>query len=545
MLETMNRNLLGKFFCVRNAVWFLLLLVLGFNFAIRWHLRNQPLERDEGEYAYAGQLLLQGIPPYQLAWNMKFPGTYYAYAALMAVFGQTPEGVHAGIILVTSLSIVLIFLIARQLMGNAGGLLAASTFATLSALPFAYGLAGHATHFVVVFVCLGTWCLLVADRKPSRLWTFVAGMSFGAAVLMKQHAVFFFAAAGLWLLLQHLRQKNKGMSGIGLFAAGAALPLASMAVVLAASGVWQRFDLWTIQYARQYVSIFPLRAVPEQFAKGFGPLFASGIWVWLMGLAALSLVVLRTPCRRAAIWGAVLFLAGLAAAFPGFYFRGHYFLMAMPGLALLNAASLLALAEKLKQFPQIRILAVVPALLFLTVMGEMLVRNGAIWFSESPTEISRKLYGFSCFPESPAIANYLDTHTAPTDTVAMLGSEPQIFFLAHRHSASGYIYMYPLTEPQPLAQTMGDEFIQEIESARPKYVVYVNTLSSWCSAVIPGKTGPILDHYNQWWNGYLQNYRLVGLVDINEGRPSEFFWGDQLANRTNTLPADISIFCRK
>ena len=51
-----------------------------------------PLERDEGEYAYAGQLILQGIPPYELAWNMKFPGVYVAYAALMSVFGQIAGG---------------------------------------------------------------------------------------------------------------------------------------------------------------------------------------------------------------------------------------------------------------------------------------------------------------------------------------------------------------------------------------------------------------------------------------------------------------------
>ena len=41
----------------------------------RLQLLNFPLERDEGEYAYAGQLILQGIPPYELAYNMKFPGT--------------------------------------------------------------------------------------------------------------------------------------------------------------------------------------------------------------------------------------------------------------------------------------------------------------------------------------------------------------------------------------------------------------------------------------------------------------------------------------
>ena len=32
---------------------------------IRLHLANIPFERDEGEYAYAGQLINQGVPPYQ------------------------------------------------------------------------------------------------------------------------------------------------------------------------------------------------------------------------------------------------------------------------------------------------------------------------------------------------------------------------------------------------------------------------------------------------------------------------------------------------
>jgi len=94
-----------------------------------------PLERDEGEYAYAGQLILQGIPPYQLAWNMKFPGVYFAYAALMSVFGQSPQGVQLRLILVTSASLVLVFLIGHELMNLAGGLMA-SVFFTLLAAEF-------------------------------------------------------------------------------------------------------------------------------------------------------------------------------------------------------------------------------------------------------------------------------------------------------------------------------------------------------------------------------------------------------------------------
>ena len=50
----------------RSTRWlaFALVFVVLFLFAgIRWRLRDMPLERDEGEYAYAGQLILQDIPP--------------------------------------------------------------------------------------------------------------------------------------------------------------------------------------------------------------------------------------------------------------------------------------------------------------------------------------------------------------------------------------------------------------------------------------------------------------------------------------------------
>ena len=74
---------------VQFAWWALATIVFTLVVAIRIRLLGIPLERDEGEYAYAGQLILQGIPPYKLAYNMKFPGTYAAYAVIMSIFGQT------------------------------------------------------------------------------------------------------------------------------------------------------------------------------------------------------------------------------------------------------------------------------------------------------------------------------------------------------------------------------------------------------------------------------------------------------------------------
>ena len=91
---------------VQFAWWALATIVFTLVVAIRIRLLGIPLERDEGEYAYAGQLILQGIPPYKLAYNMKFPGTYAAYAVIMSIFGQTIIGIHIGLLLINVATIV-------------------------------------------------------------------------------------------------------------------------------------------------------------------------------------------------------------------------------------------------------------------------------------------------------------------------------------------------------------------------------------------------------------------------------------------------------
>src|SRR6476659_4350251 len=136
---------------VLEAAWiFLAVIVFGLVIAIRIRLLGIPLERDEGEYAYAGQLILQGIPPYKLAYNMKFPGTYAAYALIMGLFGQTIVGIHLGLLLVNAATILLIFLLGRRLINSIGGLAAAMAYAVLSVSQPVLGFAAHAEHFVML-----------------------------------------------------------------------------------------------------------------------------------------------------------------------------------------------------------------------------------------------------------------------------------------------------------------------------------------------------------------------------------------------------------
>src|SRR5215472_15020994 len=100
---------------------------------------------------------------------MKFPGTYAAYALIMALFGQTIVGIHLGLLLVNAATIWLIFLLGRRLINALAGMAAAMAYAVLSVSPSVLGLAAHATHFVMLPVLAGTLLLLnESDRRNFR-----------------------------------------------------------------------------------------------------------------------------------------------------------------------------------------------------------------------------------------------------------------------------------------------------------------------------------------------------------------------------------------
>ena len=246
----------GRWF--RIWPWLAVLLVLLLVGFIRVRLLEMPLERDEGEYAYAGQLILQGIPPYELACNMKLPGTYFAYAAGMSVFGETTSGIHLTLLVVNSLTCVFVFLLGRKLFGVTTGLVACASYALMSVSSFVLGAAAHATQFVVLFAVPGTWLLWQAlqTRKPRAL--FYCGLIYGLAFVMKQQGICFGVFGFLVLLWRERGEPSGGsLKNILWYAAGAILPFAVICLYLAGAGVFPQFWFWTFSYAHLYVGQTP------------------------------------------------------------------------------------------------------------------------------------------------------------------------------------------------------------------------------------------------------------------------------------------------
>jgi hypothetical protein len=135
--------------------------------------------------------------------------------------------------------------------------------------------------------------------------------------------------------------------------------------------------------------------------------------------------------------------------------------------------------------------------------------NGALWFTMSPTEATESIYHTSLFSNAYNLAESLRSKTTQDSRVAVLGSEPEIYFYSRRRSATGYIYMYPLMEKHPYAAQMQQEMIAEIENKKPAYVVYVDEPNSWLRQ-------PASQHLlDDWWQNYwTTNLDLIQTIDV-------------------------------
>ena len=519
--------------------------------AVRIRLLDVPLERDEGEYAYAGQLILEGVPPYRLAYNMKLPGTYAAYAVIMSVFGQTPRGIHLGLLLVNLATAAILFCLARRLFDTQTGAVAAAAFAILSLSQGVYGVFAHATHFVILPALGGALLMLratgVGDRAgpagavapagqtadPPRWGTLAAaGCLFGLAFLMKQHGVFFVLFGLSWLAWE-LSRRRLSPGGIAARCAvllgGAALPFLITCAVLYQAGVFEAFRFWTFEYARAYVSEVPLSIGLSIFVQAILGVAAPTLPLWVLAAAGLAAPAWDRVARARLPFTVGFALASFAAICPGFYFREHYFVLLLPATALLAAIAvtaggrgLLAWLDAGPGASRRGLAEILPALVLLACLGYPMIVERDFFFSMTPREASRRTYGPNPFPEAVEIARRIAADTTAEDRVAVLGSEPEIYFYAHRRSATGHIYMYGLMENQPHARRMQQEAIRQIEAAAPKYLVFVNVPQSWLAR--PDSDTSILDWSREWIRGH---YELAGVADIVSDEKTVYVWGGE------------------
>jgi hypothetical protein len=218
-------------------------------------------------------------------------------------------------------------------------------------------------------------------------------------------------------------------------------------------------------------------------------------------------------------------------------FTGHYFVLMLPVVALL-AARIATVAAASLATQSIALARGAPWILFGLLWAGVAWTHRGVFFQWTPDEAARRMYPSNDFQVYPVIADYLKSHTPPSATLAVLGSEPELLFDTHRRSVTGYIYMYDLVQEQPYRQRMEKEMISEVEQNRPDYIVFVNLVFSWIP--FPPEN---LQSIQTWLVKYTESqYEPFGVVTFP---PNQYYWGPDCFRQVPPGHRFVSIFQRK
>jgi len=368
---------------------------------------------------------------------------------------------------------------------------------------------------------------------------FASGALLGVALLMKQPGFLFILFGAVYLLCRDWRAQLDSRTILlrnTAFFCGASLPLALTCSLLWLAGVFTKFWFWTVEYAQQYNSQVSVSQGLRIFVEWMPSVMGAAWPVWGIAVAGLIGCALGKGSRAAGGFLIGFLFFSVLALSLGLHFRQHYFVLLLPAISLMAGAAAVSAVNFLSAHS--RMFRFSPFLLFGIVLGWPIWTERDFFFPRSLVESIRMAYGTNPLRELVKIGEYLHTQTNESDTVAVLGSEPQIYFYSQRHSATGYIYTYGLMEPQRFAHQMQLDMIQEIEAARPKYLVLVVLNKSWLA-------GRDSEHVIfKWADQYCdQNYEEVGLVNISEQGTDYYFAG--IPTGVKPTAEHISIYKRK
>jgi len=496
-----------------------LALVLMFIGLVRYQFLDIGMERDEGIYSYFGQLILEGKVPYLDFYEIRLPGIFYMYAIIVGIFGFTIEGVAVGIMLLNMGTAVMLYLIGKQLFNWSTGLIAAAAFALFSLAPEISGFTRQSEHIVIFWSTASLLMMIKALESDKALHFILSGVLISLSFITKGNAVFFILMNGFILVSWYALQKSFDWKKMifGLFGL--------MCLGMAAQGAWEEMWFWSFDASSQYVGKGSWESGKFVLNDIIGKIQANSLVLWITAIAGLLLVLVSKTTWQQKIFALLLVGFSAMTITPGLRFYGHYWIMLVPGLALLSGMAFYSLSQLISKSNAS--LASWMPVGFLLVVIIQVSQMSDYYFAPDHHKVLRDTYGMNPFPESQIIGEFIKNRVQPGEQVALIGSEPQVFIYSNTRSASKHAYFsYLMKDPTTSdASLWSKEFIQEVETSKPKYIVLYDHKIS-----ILRKSNSDMSVFT-WFNSWVvNNYNRVGLVDMLPNQPATYLWGAEIGN---------------
>lgn len=476
--------------------WLSLIGLAALFLALRWNNFDAPLMRDEGEYAYSAQLLIQGVEPYQHAFIQKPPAVVYTYALCQLLLPHVFWSPRLLAAAAEALATVLLGLIARLEFGDGFALPTMWLATPLLLLPRMDQSFANVEMFMLLPL-LGTLAIYSYSRQNgnARKHLFAAGFLAAATLLYKYTAlpVLAFVFAVWWT---EMFRRSGARTALLAAASAAAGGILASALALGFFLIHDGGRSWwecTIVFNRYY-------AMSSNFGFAYFWTECRNFWTSWWILFLIPWATLLRPQPRAWFWLGAL-ICSILGTNAGCY--GQYYVPVMPFWALSGVLGIEALCSFLSRRIT-RPLPLARALVTTAIVG-LVILPDVPWMLYSPAQFVHAKMGESPFIEARMVADQVSRMSTPDDFVYVAGSEPEILYYARRFSPTRFITTYPLMIPTPLVAGYQREAIRDLQEHPPKLIVFVQTGNSWIRQA--SSPPEFLDFMGKFLD---QRYKLAG-----------------------------------
>ena len=509
---------------------------------IRSNFLNVPFERDEGSYAYCGKIILDGAVPFKDIGSQRLPGVFYSYALMVAIFGYTLKSLHIGFIVINIMSAIIIFLIGRRLFNNASAIACALCWALLSMNMGISGFTVQSEHLVAFFALLGIYLLIIYFDKKSYYLIALSGLFFSFAFEVKQTSFFLGLFAGILLVGKQFFEKDRDYKRIILsvlfFSLAVIIPVVLDLFIVWKRGGWEDFNYWFFDIRKEYSSVISFDQGIEYLKMTWPGMYNNYKFIWIVSAIG-SLTIFLTSVKWWVKIGVLgFFVFGFLTVMPGNHYYGHYFLQWVPTVCVSAGAFFFSLEEIIKTKLNLKAASRYIALGILVLASfSNISALKKYYFNTNSTQLLRQVYGLNPFPESKVIADKLNTLMKPEDKLAVFGTEIQMYFYTNKISPSRFAGSGALLEfPIKKADEWQKEFINDVEKANPRFLVFYSHPISWLAN--PNVNNLIFPWFDKF---SAEKYNLIGYADMYDNM-TNYVWAPNIDLVNNPPKSQYKIF---
>ncbi len=489
-----------------------LLLILFSVFILRFPSFLQPWGADQAVYGYIAKEMLDGKVPYRDLYSSTGYGVFFAYAALLKIFGNNMLAIHIGDFIASILTVMIVYFLSRLLYGKECAIIAgivAALFGSGRAFSALYEMKGawgtywqlaQREVFMTPLIAAGIILSLLADRNRKWHLYFWAGACIGLAAVLKITAVIMLPALMIYIVMSDFFSHDRdGFKSFLLKTAG--LILGGLVVQLPFLYYFWIHDSLYIMYK----AVFVHTSVYAKLSRGLMVVNAfegntyvmiENLAIWVFSLGAMLHLLMHG--RRRETFLVMAWTAGTLMMIWGQgKFFGYHFLLMLGPLSVLTGYGIKQFLKTESGWKDSIVVArnnMTVIVLWVLLAGNLAVFLGSNydyyrWNIQYLTGKINKQQYYEVFNEFPLhlysfrsdydVVNYLKMHAQPGDTLRTVncGGDTIIHYLSGLRSATRFTSTWYLFNKglynEALTDQLRDEFIEGINEEKPGYILLV------------------------------------------------------------------------